>query len=690
MAMLASTAIPAPEAYAATTRTIDVDNIDDNNPGGGCTVREAIDVANAGLGAGTAANACTVTESGAGIPITYEINLPSYTYTLSGAAGNDDNTSGDLDILANVTINGVGAGNTIIDGGSIDQVFDIPISDLGLTVNISNVTVQNGHGGGIHNNGATMTINNSTISNNKTYVGGGIYTSGGTVTISNSTIANNEAAIWAGGGIQIRDSTVHISNSTIANNTGRGIHSGWSDTTTLNVIDSTIFGNNDGGITAGIANRLNIANSTISDNFTNHDGGGIFSLGTTNLTNVTITNNIADNDNNGNGDGGGIYGGGAFNIKNSIVAGNTDRSGEGPDCSGTFVSGQYNLIGVNTGCIVSFPGGSPNVNNDFVGTGTIPFDPVLGGLTGDPAFHLLQLGSPAVDKIPATNCTFISSGTNPLFTNGDPVTTDQPGTIRDSTCDIGAFEVPSVGIQVLDGVTDVPDDTGNVDFGSTLGTPVTKTFTVKNIGKTSPLTLSDLTVPAGFGIASDFGSTTVITGAQTSFAIKFNAAAALTFSGQLSFTNNVVNRNPFNFTVNGAAVQVALTKIASSDTIAPSQTLTYTLVVSNSGGTSVTNAQISDTLPTGLNFVGPVWLDPPGTALVPPSLPILVRGLTIAAGESITLTFPVTVDTRLDRGAMITNTAAITSTEMVIPAIGRVKITISGWEIYLPLILRSS
>ena len=121
MAVLALMVTPVPEAYAATTRTIDVDNIADDDPGGGCTLREAIDVANAGLGAGPAPNGCTVTESGAGTPFTYELNLPSYTYTLTGAAGDDGNTSGDLDIVASMTINGAGAGSTIIDGGGIDQ-----------------------------------------------------------------------------------------------------------------------------------------------------------------------------------------------------------------------------------------------------------------------------------------------------------------------------------------------------------------------------------------------------------------------------------------------------------------------------------------------------------------------------------------------------------------------------------------
>jgi CSLREA domain-containing protein len=206
LVMLALVVIPASEAQVATTRTIDVDNTDDDNPAAGCTLREAIDVANAGIGAGMAANGCTVVESGTGMSITYKINLPSYTYTLSGTAGNDDNTGGDLDIMANVMIMGMGAGSTIIDGNGIDRVFHLPIAGLGITLHISDVTIQNGYvagnenGGGIHNNGGAVNISNSIIVNNRAGdEGGGIFNWAGRLIISDCTISNNESqGAWGG------------------------------------------------------------------------------------------------------------------------------------------------------------------------------------------------------------------------------------------------------------------------------------------------------------------------------------------------------------------------------------------------------------------------------------------------------------------------------------------------------------
>ena len=74
-----------------------------------CTLRAAIQEANALAGANT-------------------ITLSAQTYTLTIQGFNEDNgAQGDLDIKSNLTINGAGAGSTIIDGNSIitsDRVLD--------------------------------------------------------------------------------------------------------------------------------------------------------------------------------------------------------------------------------------------------------------------------------------------------------------------------------------------------------------------------------------------------------------------------------------------------------------------------------------------------------------------------------------------------------------------------------------
>ena len=118
-----------------------------------------------------------------------------------------------------------------------------------------------------------------------------------------------------------------------------------------------------------------------------------------------------------------------------------------------------------------------------------------------------------------------------------------------------------------------------------------------------------------------------------------------------------------------------LTKTVDDDTPQAGQRITYTITVDNNNTISATNAVISDTLPTELQFVGPVILE--GTSGITGSPPILASGLTITAGTRITLTFPVTVNTGLAPNTVITNTAAVTSTEVITPQTGSVPITIN-------------
>lgn len=124
-----------------------------------------------------------------------------------------------------------------------------------------------------------------------------------------------------------------------------------------------------------------------------------------------------------------------------------------------------------------------------------------------------------------------------------------------------------------------------------------------------------------------------------------------------------------------------VTKTVDDDTPSSGQLVTYTVIINNNDSYSYTNALISDTLPISLTFSGPVTLDPPqGSATLAQDagdLPTLASGLTITNGTSVTVTFPVTVNTGLAAGTVVTNTAAVTCTEIVTPAMGQVDMTIS-------------
>ena len=93
-------------------------------------------------------------------------------------------------------------------------------------------------------------------------------------------------------------------------------------------------------------------------------------------------------------------------------------------------------------------------------------------------------------------------------------------------------------------------------------------------------------------------------------------------------------------------VDLSVTKQASLETPAAGQAISYTITVENKGTVSATNSIVSDTLPTGLTFAGPVTLEGSSGSVITDGagLPTLATGLTISPGERITVTLPVTVD----------------------------------------------
>ena|GEM_PF-6507586 len=156
-----------------------------------------------------------------------------------------------------------GAGGGIYNSGRL-TVTDCTISGNAADWNGSGMG--GGIGGGIFNLVfATLTVMNSTISGNSAdWGGGGIYNFSGTVTVTNSTISDN----WAvdGGGISNFDGELTLTNSTISGN----------------------FGVDGGGISSTSSATLTITNCTISDN----NGAGICQFNSTPSGTLTLYNTI--------------------------------------------------------------------------------------------------------------------------------------------------------------------------------------------------------------------------------------------------------------------------------------------------------------------------------------------------------------------------------------------------------------
>src|SRR5687767_10754659 len=77
-------------------------------------------------------------------PVT--INLAAGTYAIPSGALENNNATGDYDIIrsgGNITLQGAGPGSTIIDGGNLDRIFQINTNGT-FSVTIRDMTLRNG------------------------------------------------------------------------------------------------------------------------------------------------------------------------------------------------------------------------------------------------------------------------------------------------------------------------------------------------------------------------------------------------------------------------------------------------------------------------------------------------------------------------------------------------------------------
>jgi CSLREA domain-containing protein len=344
---------PARPAYAATlTVTTVVDEL--ASPGMGCSLREAI--TNANNNANTYPE-CYMSGSYGNDTITFApatMGIP-IVLTRGGGSGEDFNVADDLDILAaggNLIIQGRGATNTIIDGagGAQVRVFHVfPDLISSNTCTFDSLTIRNGggnvisYGGGIYNHYGTVTVDNSTVSNNHADAcGGGIYNDHGTLIVQNGSVIGGagagNTADNAGGGIYNYYGAVTVDNSTISNNTAQyasppsGNGGGIFNIGTLNIQNGSVIGGAGAGNRAaynggGIYNSVGattVVNSTIRDNEVSYEGfilgkgGGIYnSTGCT----VTVDNSTVSNNTSHNGSSGGIFNYGTLFVQNGSTIG---------------------------------------------------------------------------------------------------------------------------------------------------------------------------------------------------------------------------------------------------------------------------------------------------------------------------------------------------------------------------------
>ena len=427
----------------------------------------------------------------------------SITFTCSG----DIKLTSTLPITGTMTIDGSGQSVTL-DGGSSMQVLSVS-SGVSLTLNALTVAHGSisGNGGGLANNGGTVSITNSAFTDNSVPTnnsGGAIYNTG-SLTISDSTFTGTTGYF---GTVYNSHGNVNISYSTFANN-------------------SPQYGG--GGLYNDIGGIATITNSTFTNNSGDYGAGLFDNFGTATITNSTIANNT------GYGFGGGIVtiGGGSaiVNISGSIVANNG-----GGDCQnyGTLNDNGYNLDSDST-C--------------FTSSTSLHTNPQLSGLAdnGGPTQTMaLQESSPAIDVIP--------------LTANICQATDQRGNARpdvdspaETMCDIGAYESNYTSVDNDLGLTNMP---ANITTNATGPQGAVVTYTLPTVvDEDSPLPTASCT-PAS-GSTFPIGTTTVT--CTVSDSDDTNSPVSQSFIVTVNDTDLALSNVPANITTpatspNGAVV----------------------------------------------------------------------------------------------------------------------------------------
>ena len=365
-----------PVAARATTYTVNNNgDAGDASPGnnvcatagGVCTLRAAIQEANAHSGPDT-------------------IVIPAMTITLGS----------ELLVTQDVTISGAGPG-TIISGNNVTRVFDFGVSSG--THSLSNLTIQYANttldGGGLWN-GGNLTVTSVTFANNVANQGGAAYCDTAaapgqpyqpSLTMSAVTFtgnSNTSPTFGQGGGALFNGCTLIVSNASFSTNVsnleGGAFYNNSPIGATVQISDFVMDSNSAkwGGAVENDLGTVTLLRGTISNNTStccdpfnappnNSTGGGGVSQneGSMSLTDVTLVNNQATSP---GGYGGAVYSSEVMTLTRVSMSGNQAAYGAGI-YNGNFlgVTNSMTLTNVTISGNIGRNSASPLVNSTGAG-----------------------------------------------------------------------------------------------------------------------------------------------------------------------------------------------------------------------------------------------------------------------------------------------------------------------------------
>ncbi len=625
-----TTVMLAPAATFTVTTTTDENNGACSAAGTGCSVREAINAANAAAGADM---------------VTFAVN-GTHRLTINNAGTENAGVEGDLDVTQALTIVGNGTGNTILQAGTnttdgIDKVISFnPNFNAAFASSMSNLTIRygrnpstftlDGFGGGFDWEGSgtgTMNVSGCVVTDNRTTDGdgGGITATNssagsGGFTASNTTISNNMPARAGansplGGGIFVGQITsyfftnVTINNNNVSGSGGQGQGGGiyafgpTSASSSSFLTNSTVTNNSapsDGG---GIltTQRLDINPlTTVSNNSSGRNGGGIW----INHSNITSTfSKLTMVANSATTTGGAIYLGSSttanvLNMSFSRIVGNTGGGFKGLAVDGGTANVQNNWWGCNTG-----PSAPPCDTAGVIGTGTANYTPWLRYT------HTASPSTIVVGQSTTLTASFLTNSANqPIAASNLDVLIGLPiafnnavrGTISNAQATIqssGTATATFTGTSAGAGSANAAVDSGAATANITINQAATTTTITADtpdpsvVGQAYAVTVSLAVTSPGAGTptgtitVSDGTNSCTITLPATSCNLTSTTAGAktltATYNGDANFTGST--SAGVSHTVNQAATTTALGSSPNPSVFGQSVTFTATVSVNSPG-----------------------------------------------------------------------------------------------------------
>jgi uncharacterized repeat protein (TIGR01451 family) len=522
--------------------------------------------------------------------------------------------------------NSVGSSISYSQGGGMYNYYSNPaLTSVTFSDNATDSKDGNTSGGGMTNNRSSPTLSNVTFSNNSSCNGGGMSNGYSHPTLTDIIFTYNSATSGSGGGMSNSDSHPTLTRVTFSNNSatasGGGIRGFYSSPALTNVIFSSNSANNGGGMYWD-QGAPSLTNVSFSDNTSTKYGGGISAgQGGGTFSNVSFTGNSATTR------GGGMY----VSYYNYAKLTNVTFYNNSSTDGGGMYNYEYARLTLTN---VTFSGNSAS------GSG--------GGM-----YSTYQSDHTLTNAILWGN-TAATTGTEQIYHHSDSTPTisysDIQGSGGSSTWDTalgtdGGGNIDSAPLFVSAGNLRLQTSSPAIDAGNNDAVPI-DTQDLDGDG--------DTVEPLPY----DFDN-------QTRF---WDMPATDTGSG----TAPIVDMGAYE-----TGYTLAISKTVDDDTPLPTQTITFTIVATNSE-LDTTSGLISDTLPSGLNFVGPITLQPSDAGTVGTALPTLASSLSISSGEEVTITFPVTVSLGLTAGTQLTNSVAITSNEVTTPVTAAVIVTVQN------------